>query len=418
MWDKICVFYYPEFTAELPTIKKAILLFDEIHFIDRPSFMFHNFGTVGCASPVRQFDKVFRENGVELYVHSVPDGPVHGELLEEITADVNDPEFLRRFQDGLRKSELFRAIQISPGNYGEAGDHTAVVAKLLSVDLERDLPAGITPMDWLMDRTAEKPFDFSSALGTARTLVMKSAFCSTKLNVALSLAKTKGMTPFADATPYGELLGVKYKRAMRMASQQEGWNVELTDLTFAVVDELVPAERLAKLAISDVIRYRKEAAGEREAFLERLAVLHSKQAGVTNQEDYQTAIRSIVLSGIVPAAREYKNRLAKIYDDLFGSLAQSTFQYVGGSAVLELFGHLGWATLLPLAVLAAGKLGAEAVKAKNRPAGCEARMCAFLRPRFGKISLGDFRAGGSSPTDEGTSPDSNGHNFAPGCMLV
>lgn len=365
MRDKISVFYYPEFWTELATIKKAILLFDEIHFIDRPSFMFNNFGTIGAASPLRAYEKSFRDNGVELYVHSVPDGPVHGEFLGDITEDVNDLEFLRRFQEGLRKSELFRTMQIAPGNYGDVGDHTAVGAKLIAVDLSRDLPTEITPMEWLMHERGGKPFDFTSPLGVARTLVMEAAFCSAKLNVALGVAKRNGITPLADAAPFGDLLGAKYKRAITAINPQgQGARTLFTDLTFAVVDELVPAERLAKLTMEDVIRYSQEAAKPREAFLEHLVVLHAKQSGVGPEGDYQGAIRSMVVNDVIPAAREFKNRLAKIYDDLFGSLAQGTLRYLGGSAVLELFGHLSWETLLPLAGLAGSKLGVEAIKAK------------------------------------------------------
>ena len=76
MRDRVSVFYYPSMVAESVTLKKAILLFDELHFIDRPSFMFGNFGTVGTASPMRAFEQSFRDEGVPLYVHEPRDGPV------------------------------------------------------------------------------------------------------------------------------------------------------------------------------------------------------------------------------------------------------------------------------------------------------------------------------------------------------
>lgn len=98
MRDKVSVFYYPSMIAYETTLKKAILLFDELHFIDRPSFMFGNYGTVATASPLRAYEQSFRENGVPLYVHTPRDGPVYGEFLEQVRADVNDPEFLKRFQ--------------------------------------------------------------------------------------------------------------------------------------------------------------------------------------------------------------------------------------------------------------------------------------------------------------------------------
>src|ERR1039458_7203761 len=102
MRDKINVFYYPDFWVDHATLLKELLLFDELHFMDRPSMMFNTgsgqFGTVGAASPLRQFEASFREGGVPLYVHEAPMGPVYGDWYDQIKADVNDPEFLQRFQ--------------------------------------------------------------------------------------------------------------------------------------------------------------------------------------------------------------------------------------------------------------------------------------------------------------------------------
>src|SRR5713226_1363094 len=77
--DKIRAFYYPDFWVQAPTLKKAILVFDEIHFMDRPSFMFGggregSVGMVGAASPIRPYEQSFRDNGVPLYVHEAPGG--------------------------------------------------------------------------------------------------------------------------------------------------------------------------------------------------------------------------------------------------------------------------------------------------------------------------------------------------------
>ena len=141
---KINVFYYPEMLAAQATLKKAILLFDELHFMDRPSFSFGSGqgGLIGAPSPLRQFEALFRGEGVPLYVHPAPGGPVADELYEQIKADVNDLEFLKRFQNGLKTSPIFRGLQIPPGNYGAAGDHDSVAQKLITVDVVTALTLG------------------------------------------------------------------------------------------------------------------------------------------------------------------------------------------------------------------------------------------------------------------------------------
>jgi hypothetical protein len=58
--ERINVFYYPEMVASGPTLKKAIFLFDEIHFMDRPAFTFTGGGLIGAASPMREMEGAFR----------------------------------------------------------------------------------------------------------------------------------------------------------------------------------------------------------------------------------------------------------------------------------------------------------------------------------------------------------------------
>jgi len=141
--------------------------------MDRPSMTFGlggtagQFGTIGAPSPLRQFEASFREEGVPLYVHTAPGGPVEGRWLEQITADVNDPEFLKRDQAGLTHSPTFRGLQVPPGNYGEFGDQDAVAARLIDVDLVTSLEGRENPMH-LFNDPAVGPFDLSSTAGCAK----------------------------------------------------------------------------------------------------------------------------------------------------------------------------------------------------------------------------------------------------------
>src|SRR6516165_6491750 len=100
MPERIRVFYYPDMFVDVSTLKKAVLFFDELHFMDRPAFSFNNgTGLVGAPSPLRQFEQSFREDGgVPFFVHDAPGGAVAGEFLDQIKADLNDQEFLKRFQ--------------------------------------------------------------------------------------------------------------------------------------------------------------------------------------------------------------------------------------------------------------------------------------------------------------------------------
>ena len=163
-------------------------------------------------------------------------------LYQRIAADVNDLEFLNRFQRGLKISQTFREFHIAPGNYGAAGDQDDVAQRLITVDLENALKIYETPMS-LFEDTAIETLNYSNALECCKHLIFQAVICSARLNFALGVGTGEGFIPLADATPFGDLLGAKYARAvnkLRVSNNQ----IQLTDLSFGVLDELVPAERL------------------------------------------------------------------------------------------------------------------------------------------------------------------------------
>ncbi len=362
MREPINVFYYPDSFVDFTTVMKAILLFDELHFMDRPSMFFGGeagqFGTIGMASPLRQYEAAIRAEGVPFFVHSAPMGAVRGEWYEQIAADVNDPNFLKRFQHGLKSSATFRALQIAPGNYGEWGDEKGIAEKVLSVDLSRDFASHPTPMALFEDPEVQQ-YKLATAMGCAKQLVSEAVICAAKLNYALDVSAKQGFYPLADSNPYGDLLGAKYARAI--SSMEPAKNkIQITDLSFAIFDELISTERLRQLSLKDVIEYRKKSESSREEFLEHLNMIRQKQATIGLDGDYAGAITDLVNSEIKPAIRAFKNKMKTIDDALFGAIAVGA---IGGLAALDastngsmltVFGDLSWLRIVSLAGSLAG----------------------------------------------------------------
>jgi hypothetical protein len=365
MCEPINVLYYPDFFADYATVMKSILLFDEVHFMDRPSMAFGGgrgqVVTVGAASPLRPYEASFREQGVPLYVHSTPMGPVEGEWYEQIRADVNDVEFLRRFQNGLKVSPSFRALQIPKGIYGAFGDQDSVAQLMIAVDLPADLGGSESPMA-LFEDTTVRPTDLSHALGRAKHLVMEAVTCSAKLNFALNAGVQEGFLPLADMNPYGDLLGAKYARAIGKLDHTDN-KILPTDLSFAIFDELISGERLRQLKMPEIIRYRKESQNAREEFLEHLRVLQAKQAAIGPDGDYFAAIEKLIETEIRPAVRTFQNKLKTIDEALFGAMAKGVVGAAGGSSVVSLFGDLSWPKIVGLAGAAAAYVAKAAIDA-------------------------------------------------------
>jgi hypothetical protein len=356
--ERIRVFYYPDMFVDFATVKKAVLFFDELHFMDRPSFSFNKgaFGLVGAPSPLRQFEQSFREEGgVPFFVHDAPGGPVVGELLDQISADLNDLEFLRRFQKGLTCSPTFRRIQIPPGNYGPWGNEENIYQFMCGVELATDLNSHASPSDLFFDRSIN-PFDLSTATGRAKNLLHTAAGCSAKLNFVLNSVSKGGFIPLADAAPFGDLMGAQYARAVGQLRPTKN-NVEVTDLSFAIFDKLVPSSRLDKLTMKQVVDYRKKSEKAREAFLEHLVVLQAKHGEIGSDGDYSRTIEKLVMTEILPAARKFQNDLDAVSDEMFGKIAIGLVTGVAGitgNSVLQFLGDLSLEKILSLAAIAAG----------------------------------------------------------------
>jgi hypothetical protein len=366
MREKINALYYPEFAMDPATLKRSIILFDELHVMDRPSFSFggrdkSNFGMIGADSPLRQFEQSFREEGMPLYVHGAPGGRIAEEDYSEVSADINDMEYLRRFQKGLETSEAFRRLQIPPANYGEVGNQDGVVRALLGVDLATAFSEYDNPIQMLEDKNIQL-FRFSTPDERAKGFLNHALMCAIKLNLALHVGVRYGHQPLADAAPFGDLLGAKYARAIAVADKVTP-KIQLTDLTFAIFDELLPAKRLEKMSIKDLISYRKSSAEPREAFLEHMASLHAKASQIKEGGAYQAAIENILTTEIRPAARDFQNALAKINDGFVTSLAKGVISTMGGSSLVQFFGALSWGAFLPLAAAGAAYIGNAALDA-------------------------------------------------------
>jgi hypothetical protein len=173
---------------------------------------------------------------------------------------------------------------------------------------------------------------------------MNAMQCSAVLNYALEVSTEHGVTPLSDAKPSSNLVRCKYSRAISRLNSDTPVEVPVTDLSFAVLDEVLPADTLQGLKVSELLRYRKESTNAREAFLEYVIVLQAKIGDVRVGEDYGRSVSHMIDTEVRPAARQYRSRLESIRGKLFGSVAKdaltSAAGAVAGTAGLEVFGDL------------------------------------------------------------------------------
>jgi hypothetical protein len=356
--NPINVFYYPDFLVHPTTLKKSILLFDQIHVMDRPSFTFgFGFGSIGADSPLKAFEQAFRNDGVELYVHGINGGRVDGQPLDDIKADISDVAFLNAFQAGIKTSPIFREKHVPKGNYGLAGSQEEVAETLATVDLVSELRSS-TPEE-LFEGKNIPPFDLSTNRGAASQLIRMAALCSAQINVALNVNAREGFYPLADSLVYGELFRAKYARAINKLSASRE-QIPITDLSFSIFDELVSTSSIENMSIKDIINYRKRSATAREEFLEHISVLQAKQGAVGINDNYAGTIDRVVKTEILPAAKKYRDALKNVNEALVGKLATGVMGFVGGNGLLNFMGDISLNGIIGLAGAASAYTGIAA----------------------------------------------------------
>jgi hypothetical protein len=126
--------YSGEEFCDQPILKRMLVVAEEIHFMDRPSVTFKNWGTIGHDSYARRID--WTGSPVLVDVFHPPSGPAQSLYTPYIEADINSPIFAQIVLDGFRTSDEFASKFIQFGaNYGSGKGQEIVNALRQDKDL-------------------------------------------------------------------------------------------------------------------------------------------------------------------------------------------------------------------------------------------------------------------------------------------
>src|SRR5690349_1581557 len=101
------------------SLKRLLLVAEDLRFLDRPSVTFENWGTIGAHSVARRINP----NVSPIYIdaESPPAGPASHLYEPYILADINNAEFCQLVLNGFSTNDQFAHKLVQPkANYGEA----------------------------------------------------------------------------------------------------------------------------------------------------------------------------------------------------------------------------------------------------------------------------------------------------------
>lgn len=334
-------FFYGNHFSSLETLKKALLIYDEIHFIDRPSITFDDFNDMGLSrvttfsleSPYKNLDPKVLKGEVRLvchdmFNHSFNHSGIESALCESVRDDLNNQDFINTFiQDFFRHPWFFQLLF----------QHTGVVKKYVEkIELQvlqldstllesmRHIPWGQVPFryDDLYRVDGRHLFDPASRESLQLSMLWFMAQASYVLNSSLLATAHVNAVPFTDIDPYHHLLLSKYSNVVKSTSEDGSKQLTIDCLAHSILDEIINSDSFKHKSVDDIIQYRQRNSDELMRFREYLFKLQYQIENEPYDLNFEAEVQKLITLEVKPKIDEVKERLTQSWENLFGGLAK------------------------------------------------------------------------------------------------
>ena len=183
---------------------------------------------------------------------------------------------------------------------------------------------------------------------------------SLSVNLAMLIADREGLIPFTDSPLHHGLLSLKHRRAVDNASATPMMSgvaplnpEKLRRLALTLLDTMITEEAIERLTIEDAVRYREES---RETFERTRGYIGELAAQIESEpwdEGFEKELQKTVHQKILPEARRATDSGRAVYEKMFGSLVKRA-----GAAMTPTLGVSILAGLTFPAILAVGSAAA------------------------------------------------------------
>lgn len=339
------LFYGHHSTTEL-TFKKAILLYDEINFLDRASFNISGkFGTVGHKSPFRNPIKELEDYNYHIYCHEPIQGPIITALKDSISEDLNDENFTNSFINDFLNDNYFKYLFIQPGakyviSPGEIKEKTVLGHEIIEAINKINWSGVIFDLEKLAKSEGLRFFNPYSNESLELTMAFFMTEASHLINSFLIKMNEINAAPFTEIPTYHKLLQAKYIRAQSSENINLPQNTKISYIANTIFDELIMEENLKNRSISDLLKFKKRHKEELRNFNDYLLNLQQILENEVYSEKFEVELQKLLHLEVLPRANNYKEELKRSWEDLFGSIISriDTKNILLGLSVLVLKG--------------------------------------------------------------------------------
>ncbi len=322
------------------TLKRLLVVAEEIQFMDRPSVTFGNWGTIGQDSFARRIDSTGSPVGISAI--SPPTDPLRNLYSPFLKADINNPQFAACILRGLKSSDIFASkfIQLN-ANYGNGLTGSDIVETLracgneLIQDLNDEPPAG--------------PHTFNVSIDEGKRETLKAILFDASIQVTstLMVAEQEGTIPVSEDPFFAELIALRATDSGYVGHTPKAAPYVGLDIAKAVI----PDEMLSQMQVPDILKYREKSKDAYEAWTTEINRATSSIGGMGTGVSPDEIAR-IVTADLIPQLTEYKNEMSAIRDDLFASLVKKVVKWEMPTISFAYLADLGFAGAITLFVSA------------------------------------------------------------------
>ena len=328
------------------TMKRLMVIADEIGFMDRPAIgpaaTGGHWGLVGTQTPIRRFIPQFSTEAVRLTAFAPPPGLPERAFTSYVEADFRNSEFVTAIINGLRHDAFAEKLVQLHGQYGDGRTGEAIRQALLG-------DPALTGIHLTPEVDERRIFQIETPEGRLNTLKYIGIELSVRLTLTMLVSEHNGVPPVSDDEIFARLLAMRSSSGIYV-----GGSAPLAPyLGFEVVKAVIPDAVLQQLQYADIIEYRRKTKDAYEAWNTEIGRFAAKMDDI-DFDQARHSIPKLIAEELMPKVVEYKNEMESVRDTLFGSLVKNVATMPVPSAALAYFyaGNLGHAVLAFLGVAA------------------------------------------------------------------
>lgn len=313
------------------TLKRLLLLADEVGFVDRPSIVFPNWGTIGVDSPIRRCDpSIFP---IKISAFRPPSGPISDLYLKYIEADLKNTKFIKTFLVGLEDDDFaWRFIQPECNYDGILGKE---IRNALILDKALAHKTYSLPTE---EEVRHKISTHEERIGTLKIMLIEASVLITSTTFISS--KTQ-FEPVTDNNFYSLLLSERLNEALVNSHEAQ----IASELGLAIISTVLPDDLLQKIDFDSIGEYRENTKKQHKHYMDEINCLVRKIEGI-DILSAKEEIKKIIVTDVEPKIREYYQCMEYERDKQFGNAIKTIAKWEFPTISIGCLASLNWQQIM------------------------------------------------------------------------